>query len=117
MSDGAVVTLGQAAEYLGLTPCAGTVDPQAPISGAVVGDLLSHVMAKGKHGNVWITIQVHPNIVAVAALDGLAAIVIADGFDPDEDTLVRAEEEGVPLYRSGESGFVLCGKLYELGVR
>ena len=117
MTDGTMVTLGQVAEGLDLTPCAGTADPQRPVTGAVVGDLLSHVMAKGRNGNIWITVQAHPNIVAVAALDGLAAIIIADGFEPDEDTPARAEDEEIPLYRSAESTFVLAGRLYELGVR
>ena len=74
-------------------------------------------MAHGREGQVWITIQTHPNIVAVAALAGLAAIVLAHGVRPEEDTVVRAEEEGMPLLLSAESAYVLAGKLYELGVR
>lgn len=88
-----------------------------PVSGALVSDLLSYVMANGKHGQIWVTIQTHSNIVAVAMLGGLAAVVIADGFQPDEDTTGRAEEEGVPILLSPETGYAVAGKLYEMGVR
>ena len=117
MADAAGVPLGQVAEALGLTLRAGDAPPAVPVTGGLVGDLLSHIMSRGRAGMVWITIQVHPNIVAVAMLGSLAAVVIADGFDPDEDTLGRADEEGIPLYTSPESSYVLSGKLYELGVR
>ena len=117
MADEAVVTLGQVAEALNLTLRAGEAAPESHVTGGLVGDLLSHIMSRGRRGMVWITIQAHPNIVAVAALGALAAVIIADGFEPDEDTIARADEEAVPLYTSCEPAYALSGKLYELGVR
>jgi len=117
MAEGAAVTVGQAAEELGLCQRAGPDEREAMVSGALVGDLLSHVMAHGRAGNLWITIQAHPNILAVAALGDLAAVIIADGFEPDQETVARADEEGVPLFTSGDSAYTVAGKLYALGVR
>jgi predicted transcriptional regulator len=74
-------------------------------------------MARGKRGHFWITNQTHANLVAVAALAGLSAIAIAGGFEPEEEAIIRAEEEDIPLLTAPESSYVLAGKLWELGVR
>ena len=47
----------------------------------------------------------------------LSAVLIAGGFEPEEETVARAEEEGIVLLTSAETAHVLAGKLYELGVR
>lgn len=91
--------------------------PDATASGVIVADLLSYVMASGEAGQVWITVQGHANVVAVAALAGLPAIVIAAGFEPEEETKERAQEEGIGLYLSPNSAFSLAGRLYALGLR
>ncbi|MEN6347708.1 MAG: DRTGG domain-containing protein [Armatimonadia bacterium] len=111
------VTVARATEALSLRVEAGGEHLEAAITGAQVCDLLSHVMAQGKHGHLWITIQTHPNIIAVAALAGLSGIVIASGFEPEDDTVMRAEDEGIPLLMSPQTAYELAGKLYELGVR
>lgn len=117
MAEAGQVTVERAAEALGLRVSAGGEGLGAHVSGAIVSDLLSYVMAKGKAGDLWITIQTHPNLVAVAALAGLAGIVVAGGFEPSEETLARADDEKLPLLVSPEPIYTLAGKLYELGVR
>ena len=87
------------------------------VKGAYASDLLSHVMARAKEGNIWVTIQAHQNIVAVAALLNLAGIVIAGGIEPQADTLLKAEEEGIPiLLTTSLAAFEVIGRLYALGV-
>jgi predicted transcriptional regulator len=110
------VTVARAAEALGLSARV-EANGEAEIAGAQVSDLLSYVMAEGKRGQVWITIQTHANIVAVAGLAGMHAIIIAGGFEPEPETVARAEEEEIGLFASGEAAYTLAGKLYELGVR
>jgi predicted transcriptional regulator len=110
------VTVAQAVEALGLTARV-EANLGAVVTGGQVCDLLSHVMASGRRGEVWITIQTHANIVAVAALAGMAAIVIAGGFQPEAETIFRAEEEEIALLVSDESAYRLAGRLYALGVR
>ena len=111
------VTVAQAVEALGLGVAAGRERLEQAITGAQVSDLLSYVMARGKAGQLWITIQTHPNIIAVASLHELAAVLIAGGFEPEEETVARAEEENIVLLTSADSAHALAGKLYELGVR
>ena len=110
------VTVGRAAEALGLATVV-SAESSGEISGAQVSDLLSYVMAEGKRGQVWITIQTHPNIVAVAGLAGMHAIFVAGGFAPEPETVARADEEEIGLFTSAETAYTLAGRLYELGVR
>ncbi len=87
------------------------------ISGGYVSDLLSDVMGHSKKDNIWVTLQVHPNIVAVAVLKELSAIIIVNGREPAKETLEQAEKEKVPILVSKRSAFDLVGKLYELGIK
>jgi len=87
------------------------------VTSGYASDLLSDVLAKGKEGAIWLTNQKHQNIVGVSVMLNLAAVVIAGGIEPDENTLEKAGEEHIPLYTSEASLFELAGKLYEMGVR
>ncbi|MGD9517927.1 MAG: DRTGG domain-containing protein [Armatimonadota bacterium] len=117
MSEKVRLAVSEVAERLGLLLAAGEEGLEAEVTGALASDLLSYVMANGKSGQLWLTIQTHPNIVAVAALAHLAGIVIVSGFEPEEDTLARAEEEGMPILLTAETAYTVAGRLYELGVR
>lgn len=86
------------------------------ITGGYCGDLLSDVMANSKAGNVWITMQVHLNIVAVASLKEHAAIILVNNREPNEDTLKKAIEEKISILTSELTAFELAGKLYDLGI-
>ena len=87
------------------------------VTGGYASDLLSWVMAKAQAGNVWITIQAHPNIVAIASLISLAGIIVAEGVAPEPATLEKAEQEGIPILSTPLAMYVVAGKMYELGVR
>jgi predicted transcriptional regulator len=80
------------------------------------GDLLSDVIANAGSGAIWLTIQSHQNVVAVAVLKDLAAIVLVNGHKPDNDTRAKADEEGVPVLLSSISSYELAGKLYNAGI-
>ncbi|HYA14711.1 MAG TPA: DRTGG domain-containing protein [Syntrophales bacterium] len=84
------------------------------IRGGYTGDLLSDVMANSKEGDIWITRQVHQNIVAVASLKEHAGIILVQGSEPAKDTLEKAIKEGVPIMVSDLSGFELTGRIYNL---
>jgi predicted transcriptional regulator len=86
------------------------------VKGGYASDLLSDVMAHSREGDIWVTIQGHPNIVAVATLRDLAGIIVANGRQPDAETVERAEEEGVPILCSPMSTFEVVGRLYSLGI-
>lgn len=87
------------------------------VTGGYASDLLSDVMANSCEGDVWITLQIHHNIVTVASMKDLAGVILACGREPDEDTLEKAEAENIPLLVSKLPTFELAGRLYALGVR
>ncbi len=87
------------------------------VTGGYASDLLSCVMAKAQAGNIWVTLQAHPNIVAVASLLNLAGIIITEGVEPDPATRTKAEEEGIPLLTTPWTTFTAVSKLAELGIR
>jgi hypothetical protein len=80
-------------------------------------DLLSCVMAGAPKQGIWVTLQAHGNIVAVAALLELTAVIISEGAMPDENTISKANDEGVTLLSSSKSSFNVIGKLWEMGLR
>jgi len=89
---------------------------KAPLTGGYASDLLSDVMANSREGDIWVTLQVHPNIIAVASLKDLAGIVIVQGKKPEEQTVEKAQQEGVPLLVSELQTFEIIGRLYNLGI-
>ena len=84
------------------------------VSGGYASDLLSDVIANSKAGNVWVTMQVHVNTVAVAVLKELAGIIIVQGRQPAEDTLRKAREEKVAIIVSNLPAFETVGKIHSL---
>ncbi len=76
-------------------------------------DLLSIVMSDANQGDLWITKQMHLNIVAVAMLNELSGVVIC-GKKPDEKTIQKAVDENIPILYSEASAFETAGKLYKL---
>lgn len=87
------------------------------VTGGYVSDLLSDVIANSKEGNVWVTLQMHQNIVAVATLRNLSGIILVNWKKPDDETLKKAEQEGVPILVTDLSAFEVVGRLYSLGLR
>jgi len=83
-------------------------------SGGYTSDLLSDVMANSREKNIWITLQTHQNIVAVAKLKDLAGIILVNNRKPEEETLKKAEEEKVPLLTTEATAYKTSGKLYQL---
>ncbi len=87
-----------------------------PTSG-YAADLLSCVMSGAQRGGIWVTLQAHLNIVAVAALIDASAVIITENAMPDAATIARANAEGVTLLATARSTFDVAGKLWELGLR
>jgi len=86
------------------------------VTGGYISDLLSDVMAHAKKGDIWITLQVHQNTVAVATLKELAGIILINGKQPAPETVKKADEEGVPILTSEATAFELICELCKLGI-
>lgn len=104
----------QVAEKLNLRVAAGESGLDREVTGGYMGDMLSVVMAQAPNSAIWLTVQNHPNLVAVAVLRELAAVCLVDGRTPLEETKQKAEEEGIPLLLSDDDAFTLAGKLHDL---
>ena len=87
------------------------------ITGGYTSDLLSDVMGHAETGKIWITLQTHKNVIAIASLKDLAAVILIKGNDPDADMLEQAKEEGIPILGSNEEAFEITGKLFNLLTR
>lgn len=95
-------------EQIDLVLVAGEAGLGRTISGGYCGDLLSDVMANATEHCVWLTVQAHQNIVAVAVLKEMAAIIITCGNKPDKATCDKADQEKIPLFLSERSAFDLA---------
>lgn len=82
--------------------------------GVYVCDLLSDVLGNAKPNQIWITLQTHKNIVAIAQLKQLSAVILVKGLEPNENTVKKAEEEKIILLGSEKETFDLVGELTEL---
>lgn len=90
---------------------------QTEITEGYTSDLLSCVMAGASRKGLWITLQSHTNIVAVAALLELSAVIITENAQPDAATIARANQEGILLLSTAAKTFSVVGRLWEMGIR
>ncbi|WP_047451011.1 DRTGG domain-containing protein [Alistipes sp. ZOR0009] len=101
-------------EALHLKVCSGEAGLQNEVIGGYASDLLSDVMGNAQAGNIWVTLQTHKNVMAIASLKDISAVVLVKGLQPDTDTLVQSNEEGIPVLSTDQDAFTIIGKLYEL---
>ena len=112
------MTLQDIVEQLGMTPLTEKKDYSRVVpAGGYSSDLLSCAMAGARRKGVWVTLQAHSNIVAVAALLELSAVIITEGALPDLATIARANEENISLFSTTKPTFWVVGKLWEMGLR
>ncbi len=74
-------------------------------------DLLSEVMGNAKPDTVWFTVQSHVNIIAVAVITGIRAIVLCNGHDYGEETIEKAKKEGIALFKTRLNTFEAVKKI------
>jgi predicted transcriptional regulator len=111
------VNVADIVSSLGLEIAGGSQGLDREIVGGYASDMLSCVMAGAKTGQVWVTLQAHPNVVAVSDLLSLACVVITEGTHPDQTTVDRANERGIPLLVSRDNTFTVVGELVAQGIR
>jgi len=111
-----VLTISDLVRPFGLKIETGKDRLDEEVTGGYASDLLSDVIAHSRKGNVWITIQTHPNIVAVATMKELSGIILAGGRQPEAETIQRADQEGIPILTSPLFTFELVGRLYQMGI-
>lgn len=80
-------------------------------------DLLSCVMTGTQPQSIWITLIANINIVAVASLLEISAIIITENAQPNQETISRANMEEVVLLSTSASNFQVAGQLWDLGIK
>ncbi|HPT52685.1 MAG TPA: DRTGG domain-containing protein, partial [Bacteroidales bacterium] len=99
---------------LELTVFCGEENLSNEVKGGYVSDLLSDVMGFAKEGQIWVTLQTHKNVLAIACLKELSAILLVKGNQPEPDMLEQAKVEGIPVLGTSEQTFEIAGKIYKL---
>ncbi|MBI5032384.1 MAG: serine kinase [Chloroflexi bacterium] len=87
------------------------------LTGGYCADLLSCVMSRAKSGNVWLTLQAHPNVIAVAALLELGAVIVTEGAPIPDDVIAKADDEKILLLSTSHTTFWVVSELARLGIK
>ena len=108
--------LKELVEKLNLKVRCGAENLDADVKRGYASDLLSDCLAHAKEGDIWVTLQIHQNIVAVASMKELSGVILVNGREPEETTLKKAEKENLPVLVSELPAFELVGRLYKMGI-
>jgi len=106
------MTVRELAGALGLEVLTGETNLDRPVGSGYTSDLLSDVIANIGDDAAWITIQRHVNILGVAKLKDVSAIVIPRKLQLEEAFLEKAKQEGIAVLRGNPSAFELSALIY-----
>ena len=102
---------------LSLTVSAGKAGLDREVVGGYAADLLSCAMAGAHPGQVWLTLQGHLNVVAIASLNELSGVIVTEDKPISPETLAKADEEHIPILTTSKTTFEVAGLLWTLGLR
>lgn len=107
-----MITLGELARFCHFEIMTGEINLEKTVKNGYVSDLLSDVIANIGDDAVWITVQRHINILGVAKLKDVVAIIIPRNLHVEEEILERAKQEGIAMLRDGHTAFEIAGMVY-----
>jgi hypothetical protein len=90
---------------------------EAELTGCYISDLLSDVLANAQPGVLWVTIHTHRNILSVASMKDIAAILFTCGRKPEAAIIAEAVEKDILLLSTPLSTYETAGKLWKAGLR
>ncbi|MBR5547678.1 MAG: AraC family transcriptional regulator [Clostridia bacterium] len=79
-------------------------------------DLLSWVLAHGKAGMAWCTVQTHVNVIAVSVLMEMACVILVEGVEPEPASLKKAIDEEMPILATNKTAYEVCVLMGQAGV-
>lgn len=88
--------------------------PERPVTGGYVGDLLSWVMGRAGQDCAWLTIMSNQNVAAVALMAEVSCVVLTEGVKPDEALRQRAEQQNINILGTKLSTFDAAAVLKQL---
>lgn len=101
-------------DKLGLKVLSGTNGLDREIDGCYISDLLSDVMGNAMEGNIWITLQTHKNVMAVASLKELACVILVKDLVPNAETIEQSNDDGLPVLQTSLPTYEIAGLVYNL---
>jgi hypothetical protein len=110
------VKLTELVQKLNLDVRSAKANMDREVTGGYASDLLSDVLANGEEGDIWVTLQIHQNIVAVASMKNLAGVILVNSREPEQETIEKAEAENLVIMVTEMPAFEIVGRLYNLGV-
>ena len=110
------MTVNEAAKIIGANILTEGTDTSREVREGYTCDLLSWVMAHGREGMAWITVQTHMNVIAVASLHEMSCVIIPEGIAVEQEVLDKAAEEGIAVLGTGLDAYRICGKMAEAGI-
>ena len=111
------MTVQKLMEALGAPNTVEGADQAAEVSCGYTCDLLSWVLAHGKQGMAWVTMQTHVNVIAVAVLMEMACVILSEGVVLEEAAMAKAKEEGIAVLTSDKTAYELAGMMMKIGVQ
>ena len=109
--------LSEIVKTLDLETVSGASNLDKDVEHGYLSDILSDVMSKAPKAAIWITNQTHENILALVFFKGLAGVILPENMSLEEQSIKKAEEKKIPVFRSKQTAFDIAGRLYELGIR
>ncbi|MBP8625508.1 MAG: hypothetical protein KBI10_02280 [Syntrophorhabdales bacterium] len=106
------MTLKELVNSLGFEVLTGDINMKRRVNSGYVSDLLSDVIANIEPDSVWITIQRHINILGVAKLKDVIAIIIPRNLQIDKEVVDKAIEENIAILRDSRSAFEISALVY-----
>ena len=101
-------------EKLNLKVLAGEKGLDREIDGCYISDLLSDVMGNAMEGNIWITLQTHKNVMAVASLKEMSCIILMKNLMPNDETIEQSNDEDLPILQTNLPTYEIAGLVYNL---
>lgn len=108
------MNLRELIERAGLEIVTGEKGLDKDVTGGYSSDLLSDVMGNSREGHVWITMQTHINVIAVATLKEHAAVIFVSGNRPAAEVVEKANSEALVLLATSDESFTISGKIYAM---
>ena len=110
------MTVQEVAEIIGASILTKQADVSKDVKEGYTCDLLSWVMAHGREGMAWITVQTHMNVIAVASLHDMSCVIIPEGIRMEDDVVAKADDEDICVLSSSLTAFDICGRLAKAGI-
>jgi hypothetical protein len=95
----------------------GADQPDLLIDRAFAADLLSDVLALTDERTTLITGMVNPQVMRVAEILNVTAVIFVRGKVPPQSLLTYAKELNIPLVTTKMTMFETCGRMYANKVR